>query len=324
MRGDRWTGVTRLLTACVTAGTFSGTSLAQGEFTILDSWSGGGAIGLGVDPVSDIVWTMGGTDIERHDYAGAVQTSFPTGSEWANDADLDVLDQAMTLGGVALPAGTLLYSNGESGVAEIYAFTPPAYGLATTFVSQYGVSHCVGFTVAHARGTLFLLQDNVPGGADDNQVAEIDPADGSVLGLFDLDGIISDFDVSYGDIEYDSRSGTLFIVSSLESSVLEITPDGTVVGLHPLPAGVGALSGIAIDESSDEVWVQSNGGSVWRLRYSPPCTPDVNGDGVLDNGDIGAFVGLFLAGDLAADFNGDSVLDNGDIGAFAAAFLAGC
>jgi len=54
------------------------------------------------------------------------------------------------------------------------------------------------------------------------------------------------------------------------------------------------------------------------------CDADVNGDGILDNGDIGTFVTLFLAGDLAADFNGDGLLDNGDIGAFVAAFLAGC
>ncbi|MFG0305065.1 MAG: GC-type dockerin domain-anchored protein [Phycisphaerales bacterium JB040] len=54
------------------------------------------------------------------------------------------------------------------------------------------------------------------------------------------------------------------------------------------------------------------------------CPPDVNGDGVLDNGDIFSFVGLFLAGDLGADFNPDGVLDNGDIAAFVQAFLAAC
>ena len=54
-----------------------------------------------------------------------------------------------------------------------------------------------------------------------------------------------------------------------------------------------------------------------------PCDAiDFNGDGVLDNGDIGAFVGLFLASDLTADINGDGILDNGDIGAFVALFLS--
>ncbi|MFT5423834.1 MAG: hypothetical protein ACI89L_001623, partial [Phycisphaerales bacterium] len=60
------------------------------------------------------------------------------------------------------------------------------------------------------------------------------------------------------------------------------------------------------------------------INSGPACQPDLNGDGILDNGDIGAFVALFLAGDLAADFNGDGILDNGDIGGFVAGFLAGC
>jgi len=54
------------------------------------------------------------------------------------------------------------------------------------------------------------------------------------------------------------------------------------------------------------------------------CTPDLNGDGVLDNGDLGAFVTLFLNADPAADFTGDGILDNGDISAFVTAYLAGC
>ena len=66
----------------------------------------------------------------------------------------------------------------------------------------------------------------------------------------------------------------------------------------------------------------------WLAANVPPptnaCVPDLNGDGVLDNGDIGEFVTLFLNGDLGADFNADGILDNGDIGAFVAAYLAGC
>ncbi|MFG0306428.1 MAG: M12 family metallo-peptidase [Phycisphaerales bacterium JB040] len=54
------------------------------------------------------------------------------------------------------------------------------------------------------------------------------------------------------------------------------------------------------------------------------CPADITGDGILDNGDIGAFVSAFLAGDPATDFTGDGILDNGDIGAFVVAFLAGC
>ncbi|MFG0306383.1 MAG: GC-type dockerin domain-anchored protein [Phycisphaerales bacterium JB040] len=64
--------------------------------------------------------------------------------------------------------------------------------------------------------------------------------------------------------------------------------------------------------------------STTLVDEAPDCPADVNSDGVLDNGDIGAFVQLFLASDLSADFNNDGILDNGDIGAFVGAFLAGC
>jgi hypothetical protein len=67
-----------------------------------------------------------------------------------------------------------------------------------------------------------------------------------------------------------------------------------------------------------EAWIVAN------TTPPAPCLADTNGDGILDNGDIGTFVALFLAGDLAADFNADGILDNGDIGAFVVAFLAGC
>ena len=65
------------------------------------------------------------------------------------------------------------------------------------------------------------------------------------------------------------------------------------------------------------LWVEENllGGG---------CAADLNGDGVLDNADIGAFVGLFLASDPAGDFNADGVLDNGDIFSFVQAFITGC
>ncbi|MFG0305516.1 MAG: family 16 glycosylhydrolase [Phycisphaerales bacterium JB040] len=54
------------------------------------------------------------------------------------------------------------------------------------------------------------------------------------------------------------------------------------------------------------------------------CEADTNGDGILDNGDIGYFVALFLGGAPSADFNADGILDNGDIGAFVQAYLSGC
>ena len=46
--------------------------------------------------------------------------------------------------------------------------------------------------------------------------------------------------------------------------------------------------------------------------------------GILDLGDISAFVGAFSTGDLLADLDGNEILDLGDIGAFVTAFTGGC
>lgn len=87
------------------------------------------------------------------------------------------------------------------------------------------------------------------------------------------------------------------------------------------------------DSAGDELWAQyvATGmgapvemAAVQLAVDGAQCPADMNGDGVVDNGDIGSFVTLFLAGDPAADFTGDGLLDNGDIGAFVQAFLAGC
>ena len=46
--------------------------------------------------------------------------------------------------------------------------------------------------------------------------------------------------------------------------------------------------------------------------------------GILDLGDIGAFVGGFTSQDPIADIDGNEIFDLGDIGAFVSAFTAGC
>lgn len=60
------------------------------------------------------------------------------------------------------------------------------------------------------------------------------------------------------------------------------------------------------------------------VSIAQTCNGDLNGDGILDLGDIQTFITLFLLQDLAVDFNGDSIIDQGDIQSFVAVFLAGC
>ena len=54
------------------------------------------------------------------------------------------------------------------------------------------------------------------------------------------------------------------------------------------------------------------------------CSPDLNGDGLLDFFDVSAFLTLYLDGDPDADLNNDGELNFFDVTAFIQAFNAGC
>ncbi|MFG0306774.1 MAG: GC-type dockerin domain-anchored protein [Phycisphaerales bacterium JB040] len=129
-------------------------------------------------------------------------------------------------------------------------------------------------------------------------------------------GTIVGFDILLGNrrawIRHADQGGIVELVSFVESHGGDV-PDG-----QPLQ--------VCQAITNDGTRIIGHGGTAnaWMITLEYPCAADVNGDGVLDNGDIGAFVALFLASDLAADFNADGILDNGDIGAFVASFLAGC
>lgn len=56
----------------------------------------------------------------------------------------------------------------------------------------------------------------------------------------------------------------------------------------------------------------------------PPCPCDINGDGILDLADIGAFIGCFTGSLPCGDLNSDGVWDLADIGLFISCFNAGC
>jgi hypothetical protein len=67
-------------------------------------------------------------------------------------------------------------------------------------------------------------------------------------------------------------------------------------------------------------------GGFWGPAPEPePCTADLAPPfGVLDLGDINAFVGGFIAQDPIADLDMNGVFDLSDINTFVAAFTAGC
>jgi len=91
---------------------------------------------------------------------------------------------------------------------------------------------------------------------------------------------------------------------------------------------VGYLDQINPDVDFDATWYDFNPyaqNAMGLLSNAPPIDTclqiDLNHDGVLDNGDITAFVNAKLNQLPEADINGDGVCDNGDIGAFVSLFV---
>jgi hypothetical protein len=81
-----------------------------------------------------------------------------------------------------------------------------------------------------------------------------------------------------------------------------------------------------------EVWLGRSGVDIGRdgrnikpdRPKSPPCPPDLTGDGLLDLMDIERLLTLFAVGDDQADFVDDDRLDFYDVQAYLGLFSAGC
>lgn len=221
--------------------------------------------GLGVDPKNGEVWVYGCSlaDVQRYSPAGVYLSAVTRPGESANDVDVELAPVEFTLESTLVGKGSLLFINGETGVAEIYAVDKTSSSVLETLNTAFGVSHVVGGAYHPGRSSLFLVQDSVPAVADRNRIAEINPATGAVLNSFQTTPA---FSVFFGDVDVCRSTGNLLVVSSSETSIAEFTADGAFVQYHALPAGVSSLSGIGVDDSKGEIWVAGNGGVVWRMN----------------------------------------------------------
>jgi len=219
------------------------------------------------EPTGD-VWAhaCSGANIERYSSSGTYLSAVPRPGESANDVDVEVAPVALTLGNTAVPAGTLLLINGESGAADIYAVDGSTGAVLASLTTSFGTSHVVGGAYHPTRHTFFLVQDRVPGGTNGNRIAEVNPLTGAVLNTWQTTAY---FSVNYGDIDICGSSGNLLVVSSDEGRIAEVTPDGVFVQYHNLPAGVASISGIGHNDATGNTRVGGTGGNTWLLGGLP-------------------------------------------------------
>ena len=172
-----------------------------------------------------------------------------------------------------------------------------------------------------ARDSFFLIQDRVPDTVADNLIAEVDAQTGAILNLFDADQ--RGFDVNFGDLDVSNATGHLYLVSSIEGTISQFSPEGVPLDEIPLPAGVSGLAGIGIHDAAGQAWV-AGAGRIWQLGgLYEVCDLDANGE--CDVADLNLLLaeGPIATGVLTTpglndqlDLTGDGRLDNKDVDAW--------
>jgi hypothetical protein len=307
---------------------------AGAQLSIIESFDPGlgQLVSIGHDVDTGLVWVYGASDPDIRSYtaAGVFVASLPRPGEGANDVDIDFARATLVLGTTAVPAGTLLFTNGETGTADVYGVATSSGSVLSTLNTAFGASHVVGGAHHVARGTLFLVQDRqTANAATDSLVAELDPETGAVLGSFKTDTVLPGYTVNFGDVDTSAVTGNLYVVSSDETSIAEFTPDGAFVQTHTLPDEVGAPSGIAIDDTDCSAWLSDTSGDVWHLAGLCELE-DADADGVVDAEDNCLLVANASQTDTDADgygnicdadFNEDCIVNFVDLGSMKSGFF---
>ena len=239
------------------------------QLVLLDSFDAGTGqlAGAGFDPDTDAVWAYGSSDatVLAFDRTGFALTPVPRPGESANDVDIEFAPEALSLGGTLVPAGTMLFVNGETGTADVYAVDPSDGTVLATLVTAFGNNHVVGGAWHPIRDTLFLVADQFD--ATPSTIAEIDPATGAVLNSFG-----AGTGVNFGDLDVDVGTGNLFLATDAFGALRELSPTGVLVRDWAWPGGVTGISGIGLDEGRAEIWAGSTGGTLYLVGFGAPPT----------------------------------------------------
>jgi hypothetical protein len=229
-------------------------------------------VSLAVDEYKQRLYVYDGfsNNISVFDRSGQSRGVLSWPGEGANDADLDVAPEALSMANTPLPQGTLLVFNGETANTEIYAIDPSTNTVLAQLNTAYGSSHVVGGAYDPNSQAFFLLQDNVPGATSGNQVAKIDANTGAVLATFNINNTPGVFNVSFGDLEINTFTGNIYLVSSLEDRVAELNQDGQFIRYVALPAEVSSPSGVALNRQGNRLWFVNNtaSSSIFEVEFA--------------------------------------------------------
>ncbi len=216
---------------------------------------------IAFDPVAGTLFLFhdGSGVIREFTTAGVeVLPMIPAGAGSFNDTDLDFVTSSFTLGGITLPAGSLIEFNGDA--AKIQALDKGTGALITQVAAAIALQ---GGFVMPLTSALF----GVDWGTD--TIAELDPGDGHVLGSFSIYPPGSPtFGIYFGDVESCPGENVFLVAGTEYSFVRGLSSAGTWLGdldLSGLGIGVGEIGGLAVDDATGHLWIAGRSGTVYEL-----------------------------------------------------------
>ena len=223
------------------------------------------------------VLTEFGAEIQELAPDGTVLNSFARPGNNSNDFDLDVALSDMNIGGTMVPPGTLLAFNGDDSPERLYAMDP-ANGAVLASVALDSPSLVGG---AHINQTNDVATVQFTSA---DQIIRHDALTGQSNGSF-LPGP-QPFDIFYGDVDAAAATNNLFLVSSSQQVLRELTETGLCVrDVLVDDLGISGMSGVAVDDATGLVWISSTTGDVYLVDTAPDPEPDVDGDGITGDAD---------------------------------------
>jgi len=219
------------------------------------------------------------------DFASFIRRYLPNGTFVANtafsgtpsdDIDIDFAPEAISIRGTNVAENSLLVANGETQPNTIGAINKITGVEILTSVTNriLPTTNLVGGAYHASRNTFFAVN------YDTDTIQEINLATGISVRTFPVTPTGSPaFDVFYGDVEINQTSGNIFVVSSSQNTIRELTPTGSFVRDIDVSAfGISGMSGIAFDDAKGEAFISSTNGRVYRLGgfAATPSGPQIS------------------------------------------------
>lgn len=329
--------------------------VSNAELIVLSEFPHSGmqvSLGLAYDDVTDTVWTFHlNQTIVSWTSDGTALTTIPhPGPVGTNAVDLEMAPETLNVGAITVPAGTLLFIDGETGPAVIYALDPSTGSVLSSLTTAFGSSAVTGGAYHAARDTFFLFESVF--GTDPNLIAEIDPQTGQVLNSFHTTDADSGFSLQFSDIDVDNNTGNLYVAGFPSDGALVLRPDGSLVGVQAFPQITGHPRGLGIDDSTGEIWVAGST-AIYQLGadtdsdndgvddisdncvlvpnaaqtdtdgdgFGNACDPDFNGDCIVNTIDLGIMKTVFFTANADVDLNDDGVVNAIDLGILKTSFF---